>query len=205
MSASPKQPLLTLIAGPNGSGKSTIVSGLLEKVDIGILVNADVIAVSLARRKGETHPSRETQWEAAVAAEEMRWALVSQHISLATETVMSDLKRWSAFIEAAKTQGFRIILYFVTTDHPSINVKRVNERVLAGGHAVDPDKIVSRYRKTMDEVLPLVLKRVDEAILFDNSRSAAVAVLVLEDGTLSPLVKEAQLPEWAKAILRLVE
>lgn len=201
MSGSRKQPVLTLIAGPNGSGKSTIVNGLVESYSLGILVNADVIAASLAKRKHEPIPSRDTQWAAAVAAEEMRWALLYQHISFSTETVMSDRTRWLTFIQEAKAQGYRIVLFFVTTDDPAINVARVGERVKAGGHAVDPDKIVDRYHKTMWRVLPEVLKLVNEAILFDNSHvSGAVPVLHWKGGKLSPLEQVDCLPGWARKL-----
>ncbi len=152
MSSARKSPsVLTLVAGPNGSGKSTIVTGLAQISNLGVLVNADQIAETFARRKGEARPSRDTQWEAAYAAEDMRWALVSQRISFVAETVMSDRDRWVRFIAEAKEQGYRVVLYFVTTEDPSINIRRVAERVLAGGHAVDPEKIASRYRKVMEE------------------------------------------------------
>ncbi|OGT90125.1 MAG: hypothetical protein A2514_11385 [Gammaproteobacteria bacterium RIFOXYD12_FULL_61_37] len=168
-------------------------------------MNADVIADSMARRKGEGRPSPETQWQAALAAEEMRWALVSQRVSFATETVMSDLDRWPRFILEAKSQGYRIVLFFITTRDPSINVGRVAERVLAGGHAVDQNKIVNRFHKVMQQVLPVVLNLVDEALLFDNSeiKTGAVAVLAKSDGRLTPLVLENLLPDWAAKLLKL--
>lgn len=204
MSAPPKaQPTLTLIAGPNGSGKSTIVSGLRNCGTLGILVNADAIALSLAKRKHEATPMSQTQWEAAIAAEEMRWSLLEQGVSFATETVMSDLPRWSRFIEGAKEKNYRVAMYFVTTVDPAINVKRVAERVLAGGHAVDPSKIVSRYQKTMEQSLPAVLTKVDEAVLFDNSspETGAVAVLTLSEQILVPLLEFDQQPKWAAELL----
>lgn len=79
MSAPRKVPILTVFAGPNGSGKSTLVARLLSEVKFGVLVNADDIAKSIAVRKCEAAPSQETQWEAAISAEEMRWALLSQN------------------------------------------------------------------------------------------------------------------------------
>ena len=197
-------PILTLVAGPNGSGKTTIVTaGLVHAGSLGVLVNADNIATSLANRKGEPRPSVDTQWEAAKAAEEMRWSLLSQGISFATETVMSDGPRWQALVNEAKIQGYRVVLYFVTTSNPLINVRRVVERVRAGGHAVDPRKVVSRYRKVMDEVLPEILKYVDEAILFDNSsaRRGAVGVLHFKEGKMMLLVAPPNLPHWAFALI----
>lgn len=198
-----KNPILTIIAGPNGAGKSTISSGILGVGNLGVLVNADQIATSLAKRKGEHLPSPETQWEAAISAEEMRWALLSQRISFSTETVMSDKVRWTRFITEAKSLGYRIVLYFVTTEDSSINIKRVAERVQAGGHAVPPDKIVSRYRKVMTETIPVILKMVHEAVLLDNSSPeiGPIGVLLLDQRGLSPLVEHQQMPLWAQALL----
>jgi len=204
MSAShSKKPKLVLIAGPNGSGKTTFVSKASTVGQFGILVNADQIALSIARRKGEDKPSHETQFDAAKSAEEMRWALLSQHVSFATETVMSDKDRWMTFVAEAKDQGYQITLYFFTTVHPTINIDRVIERSLAGGHSVDASKIVSRYYKVMNEVLPVMLTKVDEAVLFDNSdpEMGAVGVLQLNNGKLIPLIDVDLLPQWAKSLL----
>lgn len=197
-------PTLTLVAGPNGSGKSTIVSGLDVGSNLGVLVNADQIALAFAKRKGEASPSVDTQWEAARSAEDMRWALVSQRISFVAETVMSDLERWRRFLTEAKAQGYRIVLIFVTTAHPAINVARVSERVQAGGHAVEPNKVVARYHKVMDETLPVILPMVDEAVLFDNSspETGAVAVAVMQKGALVMRVPEDQLPDWTRRLVK---
>lgn len=198
-----KSPVLTVFAGPNGSGKSTLAARLLSDASLGILVNADQIAVSLAGRKGEDIPSPGTQREAAISAEEMRWTLLSQGVTFSTETVMSDKSRWLEFIASAKLKGYWIVMYFVTTSDPSVNIERVAERVTAGGHAVDPGKIVTRYRRVMNDVLPEVLQLVDEAILFDNSdpELGLVGVLLLREKRLSALIEESQLPEWAKLCL----
>lgn len=75
----------------------------------------------------------------------MRWALLSQRISFIAETVMSDRGRWLRFLGEARANGYRVVLYFVTTQDPAINVHRVTQRVKLGGHPVDPEKIVSRY------------------------------------------------------------
>lgn len=198
-----KPPVLTLIAGPNGSGKTTLTTELLKIGNLGVLVNADQIADILAKRKDEASPSNDTQWEAAVSAEDMRWALLAQQISFSTETVMSDKTRWPRFIEEAKSQGYRVVLYFITTEDSSINVKRVAERVQGGGHFVEPDKIVSRYQKVMDDVLPLILPMVDEAILFDNSspETGPIGILVITERKLTILAELGRLPTWAKSLL----
>ena len=202
MPASRKHPILTILSGPNGSGKSTLGSRLMLEGAFGVLVNADEIARSMDHRKGEAVPGKETQWEAAVSAEQMRWTLLSQRIDFMTETVMSDGDRWIRFLAAAKEAGYKIVMYFVTTADPAINVLRVSERVQAGGHAVDPEKIVARYKRVMEEVLPKALEFVDEAILFDNSdpESGLVGIMQLKAGIMRSLVEPTEIPSWAKAV-----
>lgn len=94
-------------------------------------------------------------------------------------------------------------MYFITTVNPSINVKRVEARIRLGGHGIDAAKIVTRYRRVMEEVLSAILPMVDEAILFDNSSAldGAVAVLALQDGKLKSLADDAMMPAWASALL----
>jgi predicted ABC-type ATPase len=119
------RPILTIVAGPNGSGKSTLVNLLLEGEHLGVFINADVIVSNISKRKGEAIASVETQWEAAIAAEEMRWSLLGQKVSFIGETVMSDVDRWFRFLSAAKEAGFFITLVYVSTISPDVNINRV--------------------------------------------------------------------------------
>jgi len=45
--------------------------------------------------------------------------------------------------------GYFVRLFFVGTDDPSINAKRVAMRVIEGGHDVPIGKIISRYAKSL--------------------------------------------------------
>ena len=40
-------------------------------------------------------------------------------------------------------------LFFVSTNHPSINAARIPQRVMKGGHDVPIPKIISRYQKSI--------------------------------------------------------
>ncbi|MDQ3108696.1 MAG: hypothetical protein M3R17_02285 [Bacteroidota bacterium] len=48
-------------------------------------------------------------------------------------------------MKQAKAEGYKVYLYFVSTENPEINKERVQLRVRNNGHDVPPDKIVSRY------------------------------------------------------------
>ena len=56
------------------------------------------------------------------------------------------------FLSEAKRAGYRIYAVFVLTNDSRINVRRVKERVLAGGHDVPEEKIVSRTENLIRQV-----------------------------------------------------
>ena len=66
------------------------------------------------------------------------------------ETVFSHPSKLD-FMREAIEEGYRVYLYFVATEDPSINVYRVKEvRVKEQGHDVPEDKIRSRYHRCLD-------------------------------------------------------
>jgi predicted ABC-type ATPase len=73
-------------------------------------------------------------------------------------------------LRAARSAGFDVILYFVATDDPVINQGRVANRVLHGGHDVPPDRIASRYHRSLAN-LPLAIAVAHRGLIFDNSRA----------------------------------
>lgn len=197
------QPSITVFAGPNGSGKTTITNLLAAQMQIGPLINADVMAANAAREEGFDQAPHELQMRAAIEAESLRKSMIKDRLSFTTETVMSDSDRWLRFFKEAREQGFFLRLIFISTTDPVINIARVAQRVAAGGHHVDPEKVRSRYYKT-HAFLPAVIDLVDEALVFDNSDDDGGAVLVLKKippGPLQPTVPMVGLPAWALVLL----
>ena len=70
------------------------------------------------------------------------------------ETVMSHHSKVS-FLKEVKQAGFKTYLYFICTQDPEINQKRVLNRVSKGGHSVDE---VSRAIGTDSRIGPKFLK-----------------------------------------------
>lgn len=116
------------------------------------------------------------------------------------ETVMSASDKVD-YILRAKKAGFFIRLFFVSTESPTINAKRVANRVLNGGHDVPIPKIISRYDKSIVncEILSPI---VDRLYVYDNSIEDAEARLLfrLSDGELVKRYVD-DLPAWASPIL----
>jgi predicted ABC-type ATPase len=107
-------------------------------------------------------------YAAALIADFIRTHLLEQGESFTYETVLSD-ERKITFIEKAFNEGYRIYLYFVTTDSPEINIRRVQQRMSLGGHAVDSDKIRERYTKSLVNASK-ILRFTSRAYLFDTSQ-----------------------------------
>lgn len=91
--------------------------------------------------------------------------------SFAFETVMSHESKVDLLADL-QAKGFHVYLYFVATEHPSLNVLRVQQRVDEGGHGVPLHKIVERYDRCV-ALLPNVLRVCKRAFLFDSSSAPA--------------------------------
>lgn len=114
------------------------------------------------------------------------------------ETVFSHPNKLE-LMKRAKAAGYKVYLYFVSTEDPAINVQRVKEiRVKQGGHDVPKDKIISRWSRTMSN-LPEALSIAYHAYLWDNSKhgSAQLFCEVKRAGTRATWNIQAELvPIW---------
>ena len=68
----------------------------------------------------------------------------------------------------AQQEGFRTYMYFVSTETPNVNVKRIQQRVKEGGHDVPEDKTVARYHRCLEQV-KFALSYLNRAYFFDNT------------------------------------
>jgi predicted ABC-type ATPase len=137
-------PFLLVVAGPNGSGKSTLTDYLINSgIDFGDYINADRIAATLRIPE----PARSKQ--AQTIADFQRDQCLRGHVNFSFETVMSHPSKVD-FMVRADDAGYQVTLYFVCTSDPDINVRRVQNRVLSGGHDVPQNRIIARYGEALD-------------------------------------------------------
>jgi predicted ABC-type ATPase len=101
-------------------------------------------------------------------------------------------------LREAKSKGFRTYLYFVATDDPNINVQRVGNRVVKGGHGVPEDKIVSRYYRSLS-LLGEAIRHTDRAFLFDTTTEVSWYFAEVAAGTNLEL-KSDKVPRWFRPI-----
>jgi len=134
---------------------------------------------------------------ASVAADFLRQKLLERRISFTFETVMSAPDK-VALLAKAQRSGYRTYLYYVATDDPAINISRVRNRVRQGGHSVPEDKIVSRYGRSLDQLMDAIT-HTNRAYIFDNSSHDQDRTWLAEitDGRLLEM-KTDQMPAWFK-------
>lgn len=140
------KPKLIVIAGPNGSGKTSLTSQILKHnwIEDCLYINPD----NIAQEEFGDWNNLESVLKAAKLAALMREECLEKGKSLIFEIVLSATDKID-FIERALDLGYFVRLFFVGTNHPSINASRIVHRVLEGGHDVPITKIVSRYYKSI--------------------------------------------------------
>ena len=191
------KPVLIVIAGPNGSGKTTITTKILHHqwMEDAVYINPDQIA----KNKFGDWNSPEAIMKSVKYCETLREQCLAERKSLIFETVLSAPDKL-LFIRRAKETGFFVRIFFVSTNHPSINASRIAQRVMKGGHDVPITKIISRYFKSIANCKVASLLA-DRTYIYDNSIDGQEAQLLFRfvDGKLfKQYVKEV--PEWATKI-----
>ena len=137
---------------------------------------------------------------AASLVDFLRMELLGVRQSFSFETVMSHRSKVLFLAEAAST-GYRTYLYFVATESAELNIRRVQSRVREGGHDVPPEKVIERYRRSLD-LLPDAVAYATRAFIFDNSGAEPIWLAeYLPDGTRELQLPPERLPEWFRRAL----
>lgn len=138
-------------------------------------------------------PLPEATYFGTLCADYIRQRLMELGETFSFETVMSGSDKLR-LLDQALEKGYRIYLYFVCTEDPSINIDRVADRVEKQGHFVPDNLVTTRYARTLDNLVP-VLAKTRRAYLFDNSGQAPRWVAEQdEDGNF--IFGRAAIPAW---------
>ena len=166
-------PVFTLIAGANGAGKSTLTGGNPETFSSIPLLDPDRFMLPLS-------PS--TTSPIAAGREVLRLAkkYLERGESFTIETKLSG-RNYLEMMIRARTLGFEVVLIYIGTEGVNINLSRIQQRVLGGGHDVPENDVRRRYARSLAH-LPVAVQRADHALLFDNSTESAYQLV----GVLSP-------------------
>lgn len=105
---------------------------------------------------------------AQIAADVIRKKLLNEQKRFSFETVFSHKSKLD-IMKLAVDAGYKVYLYFVSTESPEINKFRVQARKSQGGHNVPKDKIEKRYKCSL-QLMYEASKLAYQAFFFDNSK-----------------------------------
>lgn len=169
--------------------QSESAKSLLKKTkDSGHFIDIEIKENIIVDQSKQTH-----SYEAALVTSFIRHHLLINSINFSFESVMSHPSKLEE-IKVAKKLGYKVYLYFICLDSPLINISRVKNRVMKGGHDVDNTKISQRYINTLENLLPS-LRLADRAFLFDNSDDMTL-IAELDNTELTLKVDSDLLPNW---------
>lgn len=137
-------------------------------------------------------PLPEQSYFVTLLADYLRGELVKHNHTFSFETVMSDYNKVE-LLRNAKKKGYRNYLYYVCTKDPATNKDRVKDRVHKRGHDVPEEKIVERYQRSLNNLLPS-LRFCHRAYFFDNSGAGFELVAALSDEKLT--LHADDIPNW---------
>ncbi len=193
------RPILCVVAGPNGSGKTSTTEKLLanEWTADSVYINPDIIA----QNQFGNWNSQDAVLKAAQEATRLRYKCLEESTNFVFETVFSSQEKLE-FLRKAHDAGFFIRLFYVCTNDPQINVLRIAQRYLNGGHEVPMSKIFSRYYKSL-ALAAQAISFVDRAYIYDNSRNNELPQLLYRtyEGQIFKQYTE-NIPEWAMSLVR---
>jgi predicted ABC-type ATPase len=194
-----KRPTLCVVAGPNGSGKTTTTEQLLanEWSANSLYINPDIIA----NLESGGWNNADAVLKAARRATALRYQCLEKLCDFVFETVFSSAEKLE-FLRKAKDAGFFIRLFYVCTSDPAINVARITQRYMNGGHEVPISKIITRYYKSLANAAKAITF-VDRAYIYDNSVDNQLPRLLFRMTDGRPYKQYTDdIPEWALTILK---
>ena len=159
-------PNLYIISGCNGSGKTTASYTVLpEMLGCTQFVNSDEFAKSFS----PFNPADASISAGRFMLLKIRY-LLNRRDDFCIETTLAT-RSLMRTIEEAKENGYRITLLYFWISSPELAVKRVKDRVEAGGHSIPEHVIRRRYdmglRYLFNDYMPVS----DRWILVDNSQT----------------------------------
>jgi predicted ABC-type ATPase len=185
-----RRPIIVALTGPNGSGKTTFYHMLLEPAGLRF-INADLLA----------HELHVDAYQAANLGDAIRRALVGQGESFVFETVFSDpVGDKRRFLQDAVRAAYTVVVYFIGVSSPTVSEERVALRVAKGGHDVPTDKLVSRFPRTLSNLMAAI-QELPHVIVFDNEDlgNPFRHVATFEDGKAVEVHKP--IPRWLRPAL----
>ncbi len=119
--------------------------------------------------------------------------LVDRH-SFVVETTLSG-NTYMRMMQRAKAAGYQLVFLFIGTRSVEINLLRVQDRVIKGGHDVPEKDQRRRFERSMRN-MQTAFHLADDASLYDNSSTPGYALVALKTRGSTELFEP--LPAWAE-------
>ena len=162
------RPQVAVLGGINGAGKTTASQRILrDAMRIPVFTNADAIARGL----NAFDPESEAFRAGRVMLDHMR-ELVAARRSFAFETTLA-ARTYARWLGELRRGGYDVHLFYYWLDSPDLSIRRVAERVRAGGHFVPDDTIRRRYSRSVGNFLNLYRPVVTTWQVYDNSNGGS--------------------------------
>ncbi len=158
-------PKAVLVAGPNGAGKSSFIRERNFRALGFRTLNADEIAKSLARP--------DLQGAALDLAAGRRMLRELDELSakgrdMVVETTLASLS-YAQRIRAWQAIGYDVELIYLSLSDADQAIRRVAQRVEAGGHAIPEEVVRRRFDRSRDYLVSTYRDVVDAGQIWDNS------------------------------------
>jgi len=155
---------VAVLAGINGAGKTTASQHLLRAtLRIPSFTNADTIARGLNAFDVES-----VAVKAGRVMLEHLHELAAARQSFAFETTLSG-RAYAPWLRQLARDGYAVHLFYYWLRSPDMAIRRVAERVRAGGHHVPDDTVRRRYTRSVRNFLELFRPVVTTWQVYDNS------------------------------------
>jgi len=149
-----------------GRGKPSASRDLLVNVlKIPVFTNADADAI--ARGLNSLNPESEAFAAGSIMLTWMR-ELADKKRDFAFETTLS-ARTYAGWLGELRQSGYEVFLFYYWLDSAELAIRRVAERVRAGGHHIPDDDVRRRYGRSVKNFLDLYRPVADYWEVMDNS------------------------------------
>lgn len=195
------KPTLLVISGPNGAGKSTHIQTMLPVEFEGILsFDRDKARTMFEKQLIDTGTpatmitAKATRMMEERLVEEMK-AAIKERKHFVLETPLSHPDYWR-YIDLFENNVYQIQLNYLCLDKVNDCIARVGQRVLEGGHYVEPATIKGVYQKNLEHINEFIgtFKVIE---LYDGMRVPTLLVRI-EDNVIATVQSHAIKKTWIK-------
>lgn len=173
-------PTMYILSGCNGSGKTTASYTLLpEMLGCSQFVNSDEFAKSLS----PFDPAEASVTASRYMLLKIRF-LMQKKEDFCIETTLAT-RSLLGLITRAKAIGYKVTLLYFWLNSPDLAVRRVADRVAAGGHNIPEETVRRRYSVGLKYFFENYAPICERWILADNSQSPFSVVAEYNGGSLN--------------------